>query len=102
MVSFYDKVRRRETPFYDRLYRIAKRIRRAEVPYYAPFWKLMYGERSLRVNAWTNFWRATYYQPLFRSRCLRCGKGLEIQGKTLPLIQGNPLIELGDQVTIDA
>ena len=101
-MSFYDKVRRRETPFYDRLYRVGKGLRRAEVPYFAPFWKLMYVERSIRVNVWRNFWRAAYYQPLFRSRCVRCGKGLEIQYKPIPLIIGNPLIEVGDRVRMSA
>jgi len=102
MVSFYDKVRRRETLFYDRLYRIGKGLRRAEVPYFAPFWKLMYAERSIRVNVWRNFWRATYYQPLFRSKCVRCGKGLEIQGKPIPMIIGDPLIEVGDRVRLNS
>jgi len=101
-VNLYDKVRRRETPFYDRLYRIGKKLRRAEAPYYAPFWKLLYRERSIRVNVWRNFWRATYYQPLFRSKCLRCGKDLEIQGKPIPLIIGNPLIEIGDRVRLNS
>jgi acetyltransferase-like isoleucine patch superfamily enzyme len=102
MVSFYDKVRRRETPFYERLYRIGKRLRRVEVPYYAPFWRLMYKERKIRVILWANFWRAVYYQPLFRSKCIRCGKGLEIQNKPIPLIIGNPLIEVGDEVFLSA
>ncbi len=102
MVSFYDKVRRRETPFYDRLYRIGKGLRRAEIPYFAPFWKLMYLERSIRISAWRNFWRACYYQPLFRSRCVRCGKGLSIEGKSIPLILGKPLIEIGDLVRLNA
>lgn len=101
-MNLYDKVRRRETPFYDRLYRIGKKLRRAEAPYFAPFWKLMYRERSIRVNIWRNFWRAAYYQPLFRSKCLRCGRDLEIQGKPLPLIIGNPLIEIGDRVRLNS
>ena len=101
MVSFYDKVRRRETPFYDRLYRVGKRLNRAEVPYFAPFWKLMYLERSIRLSVWRNFWRAAYYQPLFRSRCVRCGTSLLIEGKSIPLILGNPLIELGDRVLLN-
>ena len=102
MVSFYDKVRRRETPFYDRLYRVGNALRRAEVPYFAPFWKLMYVERSIRLNVWRNFWRAAYYQPLFRSKCVSCGKGLLIQGKSIPLILGSPLIELGDRVRLNS
>ena len=101
-MSFYDKVRRRETPFYDRLYRVGKGLRRAEVPYFAPFWKLMYVERSIRVNVWRNFWRAAYYQPLFRSRCVRCGRGLSIEGRSLPLILGSPLIEVGDKVRLNS
>lgn len=101
-MSFYDKIRRRETPLYDRLYTIGKKLRRAEVPYYAPFWKLMAKERFLRLTLWRNFWRATYYQPLFRSKCIQCGVGLEIEGRSLPLILGNPLIEVGDSVHINS
>lgn len=101
-MSFYDRVRRRETPFYDRLYRIGKGLRRVEIPYFAPFWKLMYLERQVRISIWRNFWRAVYYQPLFRSRCVRGGKGLWIDEKPIPLILGSPLIEFGDRVRLNA
>jgi len=102
IAEFMRNIRRRETPFYDRLYRIAKSLRRIEVPYIPGFYDLLYHERNLRINLWRTFWRIIYYQPMFRSRCVSCGKNLHIfhSGQGLPLIQGDLQIYIGDDVRI--
>ena len=96
-----EKIRRRETPLYDVLYRAAKAIRRFELPVFLPFARLLYAERILRIGIWRSFWRVVYYQPLFRSRCERGGRGLYLEGRGLPLVMGRPRIVLGDRVRIN-
>jgi acetyltransferase-like isoleucine patch superfamily enzyme len=92
-------VRRRETPFYDRIYRLAKFIRSLEIPTIKPVFRLLYYERLLRVSIWSNFWRIFYYQPIFRSKCEHVGKNLRLIGG-IPQIAGNLKIYLGHNVTL--
>lgn len=98
--DFKTKIKRRETPFYDRLYRIADSARHIEMPYIKGLHDLGYHERRFRVTAWRSFWRIMYHQPLFRSRCVECGKRLFIDntGQGLPFIEGNLKIYIGDNV----
>ena len=100
MPGFITKIKRRETPFYDRLYRIARAVRHMEVPYIPGLHDLGYHERKFRVATWRSFWRVIYHQPLFRSRCVSCGKHLYIEntGQGLPYIEGNIKINIGDDV----
>ncbi len=100
--EFILKIKRRETPFYDRLYRTGKAAREWEMPYVKGLHDFGYHERSFRINAWRSFWRALYYQPLFRSRCVSCGKRLYVDntGQGIPFIEGNLKIEVGNDVFI--
>lgn len=102
LAEFKTKIRRRETPFYDSLYRIVKRLRSIEAPYVPGWHDFLYHERSFRVNSWRTFWRVMYHQPLFRSRCHECGKGLNIyhSGQGLPCIEGNIEINIGRNVKL--
>lgn len=94
------KIKRRETPLYDALYRMAKSSRRLEIPYIWGLHDFGYYERRLRVGAWRSFWRVVYHQPLFRSRCVECGRHLYIDntGQGLPFIEGNLKIHIGENV----
>ena len=65
------KIRRRESPFYDRLFQIAKMIRRFEVPPIKPVYQLLAWERSLRLTCWNTFMRVFYHTPIFKLRCQR-------------------------------
>ncbi len=98
--EFKTKIKRRETPFYDRLYRLAKTARSLEVPYVPGLHDFGYHERKFRVKAWRSFWRMVYHQPLFRSRCVECGRNLYIDntGQGLPLVEGDLKIYIGDNV----
>ena len=100
--EFILKIKRRETPFYDRLYRMGKAAREWEMPYVKGLHDFGYHERSFRIDAWRSFWRAFYYQPLFRSRCVSCGRHLYIDntGQGIPFIEGNLKIEVGNDVFI--
>ncbi len=102
IAGFKAKIRKRESPFYDILYRTAKCVRRLEAPYVKGWHDFLYHERSFRVNAWRTFWRVTYHQPIFRGRCSRCGRNLHIyhSGQGLPWLEGNLEIIIGDNVKL--
>lgn len=100
--GFIVKIKKRETPFYDRLFRMAKRVRAFEVPYVKGFHDALYHEQRFRINVWRSFWRLLYYQPMFRSRCAACGPNLYIDhsGQGMPWIEGDPRIVIGARVKI--
>ena len=102
MRSLADKIRRRESWFYNGLYRTAKAVRSFEIPTCKPLARVMYAERSVRIGVWRNFWRIIYYQPLFRSRCSSGGRGLYIEAHPLPQILGGPEIRFGRRLRINA
>jgi acetyltransferase-like isoleucine patch superfamily enzyme len=94
------RVRRRETPFYDRVYRVAKAARCFHFPVIPGLHHVLYHERRMRHAVWSNFLRVFYYEPMFKTRCERVGRNFRlIDG--IPLLMGNPIrIRIGDDVTI--
>ncbi len=60
-------VRRRETPFYDRLYTTARTVRNISMPVIPGLHGFLYAEWKSRTDAWHNFWRIIYYEPMFKS-----------------------------------
>ncbi len=97
--SFFLKIRRRETPFYDRLYRMGKSLRYLEMPVIRPLHRFLYGERMTRLTLWRGFMQTFYYNPLFKGCCQRVGKGLVIHDG-LPQIFGALRIVLGENVVM--
>ena len=95
------KVKRRETPFFDRLYRLAKRIRTFEVPaprvIFLPVWYVHHAV----LNGFRWLSRSFYYQPMFRARCDRVGKNLRVD-LGVPYLYGALKIRIGDDCTMSA
>jgi len=100
--KFEIAVRRRETPFHDRVYRIAKNITRFHVPCIRPLHSVLYHEWLFRRDLWHSFWRVFYYEPMFKSQCFKVGLGfrMEYAGNGSTRVFGNPKITLGSNVTI--
>jgi serine acetyltransferase len=96
------KIRRHETPFYDRLYRLGKAVKRVEMPFWRPFFRLLYYERSGRRMAWHNLTRVLYYEPLFKSRCDRVGERFMITDRGMPVVMGHLRIVLGNDCQISS
>ncbi len=96
------KIRRRETPFYDRLYRWAKMIRGLSFPCIKPVHSLLYWEWAARTNLWHNFWRILYYEPMFKSQCQSVGSGfmMAYAGNGTTRIMGDLQIYIGTNVQI--
>jgi acetyltransferase-like isoleucine patch superfamily enzyme len=95
------KVKRRETPFFDRLYRLGKRLRTFEVPaprmIFLPVWYVHHGI----LNGFRWLTRSFYYQPMFRARCDRVGKNLRVD-LGVPYLYGDLKIRIGDDCTMSA
>lgn len=93
------KIRRKETPFYEALYNLAKRIRRFELPVFRPVYRLLERERLLRLSLWNAFTRIVYHTPIFKLRCDSVGRGLYLIGG-IPLVMGHLRLKLGDDVSL--
>jgi acetyltransferase-like isoleucine patch superfamily enzyme len=95
------KVKRRETPFFDGAYRLAKRIRTFEVPapkaIFLPVW---YVHHAIR-NGFRWLTRSFYYQPMFRARCEKVGRNLRVD-LGAPYVYGDIRIRIGDDCTMSA
>jgi acetyltransferase-like isoleucine patch superfamily enzyme len=89
------KIRRRETPFYDRMFRFLKSARALNVPVVPPLHRALYVERLARLATWHWFIQTFYYVPLFKSQCRSYGKGLTILGG-IPQIIGDLNVYIGD------
>jgi acetyltransferase-like isoleucine patch superfamily enzyme len=93
------KVRRRETSFYDAVYRMARAMQQFHVPVIPGLHSALYFERQARLSLWQNFLRVFYYEPLFKSQCERVGRNVRVLG--VPLLQGRAIrIRIGDNVDI--
>lgn len=93
------KLRRQESPFYSALYRIVKRFAALHIPVAGPlrlFYKALYNMHvALKATiAW--MLRFFYYEPMFRARCERVGRGLRME--KLPYITGHGKLIIGDNV----
>ena len=96
---FLLRIRRRESPFYDTLYRLAKSARRFEMPQIPGLYKLLYYERATRLSLWRNFIRVAYQQPVFKARCDRVGRRLRVY-YGIPVVLGHLKVIVGDDVSI--
>jgi acetyltransferase-like isoleucine patch superfamily enzyme len=93
------KIRRRESPLYDRIYRLAKQLRSFEIPVIPLVYAFLYRERQFRISFWQTILRIFYSTPLFKSRCESVGKRLQLVGG-VPLIMGGLRLIIGDDVTM--
>jgi acetyltransferase-like isoleucine patch superfamily enzyme len=103
MQDFFSKIRRRKSPFYAFLFKIASTFRYLNMPrILLPFYRGVGLLRHGLIIAIRHLATFLYYEPLFRSQCIDVGKHLNYiklrQG--LPYFHGNIHIFLGDQVTV--
>lgn len=93
------RIRNRETPFFERVYQVAKRTRKIEIPVIPVFHSLLWHERKVRAAFFTGLIRIFYCTPVFKSRCNKVGKGLYLLGG-IPTVYGHLTLNVGDNVTI--
>lgn len=96
------KISKRESPFYDKIYRGIHAMRGFPMPYNRKLYSFLYNERVLRRALWHNFWRIVYYEPMFKSQCVSVGKNLHMEyaGNGSATIKGPLRVTLGDNVRI--
>jgi acetyltransferase-like isoleucine patch superfamily enzyme len=95
------KIRRRETPFYDFAYRVAKGVNAFNVPNTPAVRrvaKMAYAGQVLVREASERARGVLWAEPLFRSRCESAGRALYVE--RVPYIVGHTKIHVGDHVTI--
>ena len=95
----FDKIRKRETRFWQFLYSVAKNVRNLNFPVIFPIHLLLRSERYFRHTIWNGFLKFTYYEPMFKTHCQKCGKGLNLLCG-LPQVLGPLKIYIGDNVTL--
>lgn len=96
--KFASKIRARETPFYDYLYRIGKRARNTTLPGFKLLGLLLLVERNTRHTAWA-WLKNQYVSQIMHYRCTSVGRGVVWDGD-VPLVYGAGEIHLGDNVSI--
>jgi acetyltransferase-like isoleucine patch superfamily enzyme len=95
---FVDKVRARETPFHDGLYRVAKRVRDFTFPRSRLVGVVLLGERTLRRAIWC-WLKNQYVGQIMEHRCTSVGRNVTWDGD-VPLIYGSGEIHIGNNVQI--
>jgi acetyltransferase-like isoleucine patch superfamily enzyme len=93
------KIRRRETPFYDLLYRLAKASSSARLPLPRaanPVLRLLYSAHQGTWSIGRALLTFFYREPLFRGRCESIGKRLTLT--KMPYVLGHTKIYIGDDV----
>jgi acetyltransferase-like isoleucine patch superfamily enzyme len=93
-------VRRRETPFYDWIYRTSKAIKGLEMPTLRPLFKVLYYERTARLAIWRNLIRIVYQEPVFKARCDRVGRRFMLRDEGIPLVLGHLRLRIGAECVI--
>ena len=93
------KIKRRETPFYQKLYTVAKQIRGMSLPSYKPIHLPLYHLHVGIKNFVNKAIQGLWIVPLFKARCNSCGSGLRLPNG-MPEIIGNPKLVIGDNVQI--
>lgn len=95
---FASKVRARETPLYDWLYRVGKRVRSGTLPSSKLLGMLLLAERTIRRNGW-RWLRNQYAHQIMKYRCTTVGRQVSWDGD-VPLVYGAGEIHIGSNVGI--
>lgn len=98
-MSYLDRVRRREGPLADALYRAYKRMQHLNMPQVPMVYAFLAKERVARrhVGGWIK--RKLYDEPLFRRQCDACGRGLCLFDG-IPGIWGGLSLKIGNDVVM--
>ena len=103
--DFILKIRRHETPFYDWVYRCAKKIIIFNIPSIRPIYGSLYGLIRIIRSMWWWFTCKFFYEPIFKSQCVSVGKNFQLLrslNQGLPYLGGKVFIEIGDNVRLSS
>jgi acetyltransferase-like isoleucine patch superfamily enzyme len=100
-MSLVLKIKRAETPFYASLKRLAKMLIHFDLPFWRPwglFLSSIYISTKFIVAGFRKLIAIVYYVPIFKSRCVSCGRNLYLE--LVPYVSGPVQIFAGDHVYI--
>ncbi|PJA30248.1 MAG: hypothetical protein CO189_00420 [candidate division Zixibacteria bacterium CG_4_9_14_3_um_filter_46_8] len=97
--NFLWGIRRQDKWYHRYLYRSAKAMRNLRLPSPKLLGAFLFYERNIRLIVWRRLKQFFYYEPMFRYRCKRVGKGIYFESN-FPLIMGYGSIYIGDRVRI--
>jgi len=92
-------IKMRKTWYHRMLYDAAKAMRRIRLPFPKLFGAIFFHSLSAWLFVWRRFKQFLFYDPMFRYRCNRVGKGLFFE-VNFPLILGYGSINVGDSLTV--
>lgn len=92
------RLRKADSPFWSRLYRLLKRLRRSNLPPLPLLGMVLNSERRLRQEA-LRWLRSQYCHQIMAYRCDRLGSAIRWEGD-VPQIYGDGRIEIGNHATI--
>jgi len=98
-MSLIAKIRRGEGPFWGRIKALLKWTLQFHLPVFwltRPLFSFCYYLHVFLRESWLRLARFLWYEPLFRSQCVRVGRGFQME--TLPYIHGTGAIVVGDNV----
>lgn len=100
MKSIIMKIKRRETPFWAKVYDVAKAVRSMSLPSWKPIHKPLYYFHVAVKNFVHKAYQGLWVVPAFRARCQVAGKGIRLPNG-MPEIMGDHLIlKVGDDTQI--
>lgn len=99
---FLNRIRRRETPLYNLLYRCADGVRYGNIPFPKSVYSFLYYEREFRYRLFRLIMSKLYYEPMFKARCTSVGKRLHLEnsGQGIPALSGPLVLKIGNNVRI--
>lgn len=94
------KIKRGETPLYQKIYRTIKALRRESCPTIPFFHSFLYFSYKVLSKIWATFKEKFILTPIFRSRLADCQSGLRVSN-SLPFIMGDHIeMVFGKNVTV--
>jgi acetyltransferase-like isoleucine patch superfamily enzyme len=101
--EFIQKIKRKETPGYQKMYSFADSILRFNMPgFLSPFYRFLFMERQARIHFFRQMATIVYYEPMFRAKCKKVGTGFKYVklNQNFPHFSGNLLIIFGNRITV--
>lgn len=99
MTSLVVRIKKRETPLFDLLYRVAKGILTFNFPCIKIIHLPLYHIRAFVLNTFNTAYQCIWTVPLFKSRCVECGPRLKLPNG-MPLVLGHLKLFIGSDVSI--
>jgi len=100
MKSIIMKIKRRETPFWAKVYDVAKAVRSMSLPSWKPIHLPLYYVHVAVKNFVNKAYQGLWVVPAFKARCEVAGKGIRLPNGMPEIMGDHLLISVGDDTQI--